>query len=536
MIHFEGWCHEYMVVSGLQMLVLNDCCVRHDSAPHASSGEDSNQRNLRILTAQWAQEPNARTAFYLASTHKDAGRWPQAIEWFQRRLGFDIGFRDEYLFTLLYLARVLRRNSDVDGARQVLAYALALEPTWMEFRMELASIAHDERDYAAAIDEASKALKQPIPQTPLWRERAAYTDQPARLISWCHEHLRNLDQAIVWGELAKGLIGQPDAAWDARLTRLREEIGRIGVRPARQCIALHRPGAIGDILMTLNLVPTLREAHPDAEITYFCAGPYAVPDALGWLMAQAGVDLVLDCAALPAWRKRYDRVIDLIGYPLAEGYPERPMQKHLLEYFAAELGLEAKLPALEARKPKRPIDLPPAYASLQVHAGWSRYKEWPLARWNELLARADLPPFVQIGAADCELVRGAIDARGLNLRQSIAIVANATLHVGIDSFGNHLTNYFWREGNHIRRVPGVILWGSTQWEAAGYPQNVNISYRPSCGPCFREDPKISRMPRGPCINLSHDGTHRCMERIEVAEVAEAVRALGQRETKQLVAA
>ena len=113
---------------------------------------------------------------------------------------------------------------------------------------------------------------------------------------------------------------------------------------------------------------------------------------------------------------------------------------------------------------------------------------------------------------------------------AIAAVANARIHLGIDSFANHLTNYFWRDGNTARRVPGVILWGSTQWDAAGYPHNTNLSAGLHCQPCFRENPTLSRMPRGPCINppraaYEDDTPHACMEAISVETVVEAALAL-----------
>jgi hypothetical protein len=63
-------------------------------------------------------------------------------------------------------------------------------------------------------------------------------------------------------------------------------------------------------------------------------------------------------------------------------------------------------------------------------------------------------------------------------------------------------------------------------EAAGYPTNINIGHRLPCGPCFKENPAISRMPRGLCVDppgqTRHDeGVHACMASITVDEVVEA---------------
>jgi ADP-heptose:LPS heptosyltransferase len=139
-------------------------------------------------------------------------------------------------------------------------------------------------------------------------------------------------------------------------------------------------------------------------------------------------------------------------------------------------------------------------------------------------------PIVQIGSTDEARVAGTRhDFMGTPLTTAIALVANATLHLGVDSFANHLTNYLWtsERGGDARRVPAVILWGSTQASAAGYPHNVNISLGLHCQPCFREDPKVSRMPRGPCINppgqVYEEPRHACMHGIAVERVVDEVR-------------
>jgi len=105
------------------------------------------------------------------------------------------------------------------------------------------------------------------------------------------------------------------------------------------------------------------------------------------------------------------------------------------------------------------------------------------------------------------------------------------VHLGVDSFANHLTHYEWiaGESDPPRRVPGLILWGSTQASAAGYPHNTNISLGLACQPCFREDPKVSRMARGPCINppgQTYDQPrHACLHGIPAGRVSAELRRL-----------
>jgi len=248
-------------------------------------------------------------------------------------------------------------------------------------------------------------------------------------------------------------------------------------------------------------------------------------------MRAAGVDVIEDCAGFAARAGAYERTFNLIGYPVAEGYPERPMRRHLIEYFAAEMGLTpSEWPALRIARPPRPPGLPDDYATLQAKSGWSAYKHWPHERWQALLAACKDIPVIQLGTADEPRIAGARhDYMGTPLSTAIALVANATLHIGIDSFANHLTNFLWTGGNDAaaRRVPAVILWGSTQASAAGYPHNANVSLGLYCQPCFREDPAVSRMPRGPCINppgqVYADPRHACMHGLAVGGIVQEVR-------------
>jgi len=438
-------------------------------------------------------------------------------------MGMGQGYRDEWLFAHLYAARALRALTRNDEAMRLAIVGEALAPGWCEFTMLRAHVLYDLGRYADAIEAARTCLDANIPPTGLWREPWEYRDGPARLISHCQQRLGNYGQALAWAELASEKIlhsdpGLTDIINGLRAGLLNSDIKTVTVRPK---IALHRPGAIGDILMTLNLVPKLREAYPGYDIHYFCAT--SIGEELRPLMYAAGIDVIMDAAQVDPWRKSYARVFDLIGYPLAEGYPDKPMAKHLLVYFATELGVDAHMPQLEAPLPARPSWCPAGdYATIQYQAGWSKYKQWPKERWGELVMSLPDIEFVWIDAE-----------RGAPLRESIAAIANARMHLGIDSFGNHLTHYLWTYPGGARKVPGVIIWGSTQESAAGYAHNVNISTVLDCRPCFREDPVISRQPRGPCINpprssYEDDTPPACTARISVDTVARAARIVWER--------
>jgi ADP-heptose:LPS heptosyltransferase/SAM-dependent methyltransferase len=307
---------------------------------------------------------------------------------------------------------------------------------------------------------------------------------------------------------------------DRRLTATQVKLSE------RRKIALHRPGAIGDIIMTLALVPLLKQKHPDHDIHYFCNATLGT--SLQRLMKQAGIDGGFPAEALEQRQRDYEKVINLIGYPLQDGYPYKPMRKHLIQYFAAEMGIDLDcIPHLllqPSQNLPEVLKLPSRYATIHPQAGWSAYKNWPTERWEEVVAKRPDISFYQIGSAtDRKVLNADPTFMGMPLNVSIDLMAGASLHVGVDSWTNHLTNIAWGVRGF---TPAIILWGSTQATAAGYPRNTNISLGLECQPCFREDPKISRMPLGPCINppgqVYEEPKHACMAGITIDNVLLAI--------------
>ncbi len=527
-IRFEGRCHEYPTIGGHRSLELMDSVIRHDAAPGA--GESSNQRNLRILAEEFAERPTPRTAFYLATTHRDGGRWREAADMFARRIAMGEGFRDEWLFAYLYRARCERAAGRCDRSRtrrclrQQVASAAGPSSGWSSHTSRTTSVGTRMR--------SATRCKRPTRRCRRRSCGARATNTPTSQRGSSH------GATSIWATSLRARSGRSgrasasahaDAEWDARIRSL-EAAHRPVSHPTRgPAIALHRPGAIGDIMMTLNCVPAAaRRASGPRDPLLLRAGDRGSarrPHARGGSRRRRRLQWLHRRAS-----DHYTRTINLIGYPLHEGYPERPMRRHLLQYFAAEMGLPSEaLPELTVPRPARPAGLPARYATLQAQAGWSVYKNWPRARWESLLgACRDIPVF-QLGTADEAPIAGARhDFLGTPLSTAVALVANATLHIGVDSFANHLTHYRWRgDDGALSRTRGVIVWGSTQASAAGYPHNVNISIGLPCQPCFREDPKLSRMPRGPCITppgQTYDAPrHACMHGLPVERVLSEVR-------------
>ena len=279
-------------------------------------------------------------------------------------------------------------------------------------------------------------------------------------------------------------------------------------------IALIRPGAIGDIMMALNFVQELKSKK---EVTFFCSS--AIHSMLNNFISN---NKLVSFQPLEQYKKEnFDKTINLIGYPLNEGYPYKRMNRHLLEYFASEMETNFSFDQFTLTLPKFPKKIKnrntPRYMTFQNKTGWSVYKEW--WGWQELinLIKEKKPniEIYQIGGSNDPKIEN-IDGNfcGDSFEDNLAAQAWANIHIGLDSVFNHTTNINWLNKG---RTKGIILFGSTQAEASGYPHNENISLGLSCQPCFKEDPKISRVPLGLCDNPPNqtyeNPQHACMKGI-----------------------
>ena len=289
-------------------------------------------------------------------------------------------------------------------------------------------------------------------------------------------------------------------------------------------IALIRPGSIGDIIMTFNSIPPLKLGN---DVTYFCNSRL-----LDVLRNFANKNDIVEMKSLEEHDpKEFDANINLIGYPLGEGYPNKKMGKHLVEYFAKEIGVDFSFENLNLDLPRFPKKIKnrdyPRYVTFQNKTGWSAYKDW--WGWQQLIdIMKERIPNVEVyqigGPEDPQIANTDGSFCGDPFEDNLAAQAWANLHLGLDSVFNHTTNIRWRTKG---RTKGVILFGSTQADASGYPHNTNISLGLPCQPCFKEDPKMSRVPLGLCDNPPNQTyekpQHACMKGITPEMVFEKIK-------------
>jgi ADP-heptose:LPS heptosyltransferase len=289
-------------------------------------------------------------------------------------------------------------------------------------------------------------------------------------------------------------------------------------------IALIRPGAIGDIMMALNFVQKLKSKK---EVTFFCSS--GIHSILNNFISS---NKLVSFQTLEQYKQEdFHKTIHLVGYPLNEGYPYKKMNRHLLEYFASEMETNFSFDQFVLNLPRFPKKIKnrntPRYITFQNKTGWSIYKEW--WGWQELINLIkEKNPNVEIyqigGPNDPQIENTDGSFCGDSFEDNLAAQAWANIHVGLDSVFNHTTNINWLNKG---KTKGIILFGSTQADASGYPHNDNISLGLSCQPCFKEDPKVSRVPLGLCDNPPNqtyeNPQHACMKGITPQMVFEKIK-------------
>lgn len=295
-----------------------------------------------------------------------------------------------------------------------------------------------------------------------------------------------------------------------------------------------RPGAVGDILATLNLAKRFADTHKGAKLTYL------VHPSLAPIVSKTILKMGFSRVALTTEDNRnFGWLIPLVGYPIFDNppHPIKPMSRHLIQHFAEELHIQPDYKSFILPKPQSPMLTD--YITIHVKAGWSPYKNWPIHKWEELCLKLKEKGLsvIQIGGPSDPGIKSAVgriavtpgtesQQAGVLFETCLAAMANARLHVGVDSWSNHATNIMW-DGK--KRTKGVILWGSTDHKVLGYLTNHNISLGSgACSkwPCYKEDPKISDTPGGICGNPANqtyeDPKHICLTEVSVDHVFNAI--------------
>ena len=345
--------------------------------------------------------------------------------------------------------------------------------------------------------------------------------------------------------------------------------------PRQPRIAIIKLGALGDVVRTACLLPTLKERHPDSHITWV-----SKPNGVRILRGHPQIDRLLTFDAetmLTLGQQRFDLVLSLDKEPgptalcntlacddkrgigMSEWGTPAPLDAACEPYFA--LGLDDDLKFHRNRKTypqlihealglgyiRRPYRLHPSGDALrrasEHFAPWRAQAAGPLvglntgagavfankapspARWvtigRALIERGCSivllggPDEVDTNAWIAERLDGPVhDVGGDNTEpQFVALLGRCDAIITGDTFALHAAV--------ARRVPVVALFGPTcAQEIDLFDLGRKLVSPVDCGPCYRRR----------C-----DRPHSCMDAISVASIADAVETLCRRRPARQVA-
>ncbi len=166
--------------------------VHSDGARSQQSQREKFTRDAEVLRKALEDEPgNARYAFYLAQSLRDAGDIQESIAAYEARVAMG-GWAEEVYFSKLQVA-VLKERVGAAPGEIALAYldAYDFRPTRAEAPCEFARWNRLHRRYAVARDFARIAADMPPPDDVLFIDRPVYDwrarDELAVALYWCNE-------------------------------------------------------------------------------------------------------------------------------------------------------------------------------------------------------------------------------------------------------------------------------------------------------------------------------------------------------------
>ncbi len=135
-------------------------------------------------------------------------------------------------------------------------------------------------------------------------------------------------------------------------------------------------------------------------------------------------------------------------------------------------------------------------------------KEWGVERFQQLCELLKAFAIVQVGNQADPLLSGVIDRRGLDIRETAAVLKHARLFIGLEGGLMHLS-----EAVGVRAA--IIYGGFILPEISAYKDQLTFYHRSPCSPCFDSNRMLP-----PCESME------CMEPITPSVVFDALRMKG----------
>jgi ADP-heptose:LPS heptosyltransferase len=476
--HFYGMIHECLSFKYPK----GSCGVRithHVGKPHS---EDRVTRNLRILRKEDAGNPgDPRTLFYLGQTLRSAGQYDESVGVYSRYIYLS-SFNEEKYIAQKEIGKMYMSQKMYRPAIDEFMKCIEIDDRWREHSYYIGECYYYLGEYNSCISHMEHAINKPEPTTIMWKEKKLYLDAPYRYLFACHALLEEYEDALKYCLIVKNML--PDDQWVS--DRYEYFKGKIGTISSSKVIECFRWGALGDVIMTTAALRGLKEKFPDHKIRYITH-----PGNNDLLAGNKYIDEI-DGVSHGDTNHKYS-----FSYP--KDYPGKPLDRHLVKIFNECAGLPDNTIDLECTLSEDDdrfgVELKERhgeYVTVHVQSGWSQYKDWRIERWNDIaeFIYDNGLAVVQIGGSENPILRNGSDYRGAPIKYSISAIKHSKFHVGVDSFSNHAS---WAV-----KKRSLILFGSTSPVGSGYDQNVNVYLGMECGPCYKENPSVSKDHRGPC--------------------------------------
>lgn len=499
-IKFSGRVHEYPIIDNLSV---KDTAINviHKTEKHIT--EDRTDRNFRILQKEIEEDPNnTRALFYLGNALKELTRWDEAIEVYRKYL-FLSTWKDERWMAQKNIGCILLWVKKYTEAIDELKNAVSIDDRWAESYYYIAECYFYLKKSEKCIKWALKATEKGMPSSPLWKELPIYNEAPYRYLFASYGSLGKYDKAMYYCKIASEKV--PDDQWLKERVIYFENAAK-GIPVIIEC---NRWGSLGDCLMTTASLRALKQKVQGCFIRYVTH-----PSMFSILEGNKFIDELVSESKPDSSEKVYFSYPDKNSPLRDEGYPDKPLNRHLIKIFAECAGLralddiemECTLSESEERCGKSLRAQFKKYVTLHVKSGWSEYKDWYNDRWERVIDRLFKRGYVvlQIGLGSEPLLTGATDFRGHTIKEAISAIKYANIHLGVDSFTNH--------ASATVATQALILFGSTSPVGSGYAQNINIYKDLRCQPCYKEY-EWSKDNKGTCPHK-----RLCMDQISVDEV------------------
>jgi len=268
-------------------------------------------------------------------------------------------------------------------------------------------------------------------------------------------------------------------------------------------------GGIGDILLATPAIRSLKRRYPSCRIHVYCA----LETHKEALMNNPYIDRLIFVGILGRKIINLLRGLRLATFHMTNYGNLGPnyYKKSATEIIGEKFGVavddprpDCFLAEEEEREARKITSEYPNPVAIQITSKSSHNKSWPAENWEKLIVNNPRYNFLQLGLADEELIRGAVDLRGkTTLRQAFGVIKTVRAFIGPDSALAHVATAF--------RTPAVVLFGASTPMVWGHATNKNLYCAPHCSPC------LDTLSKNPCPYGKP-----CMSNITVSDVERAL--------------